>query len=130
MITRVQKRRPKRSSAWYCLSDRARLLDVQTQGPNKAAQLVLRVTHICRSRPRLCRTGNRIQQPGALDSHVGELGGGEGAALNRAEQPAIHMDQVDKLSINGLPLESETWAQAREELLREITIAAAIQVSL
>lgn len=40
------------------------------------------------------------------------------------------MDQVDKLSINGLPLESETWAQAREELLREIRIAAAIQVSL
>lgn len=40
------------------------------------------------------------------------------------------MDQVDKLSINGLPLESETWAQAREELLGEIRIAAAIQVSL
>lgn len=66
------------------------------------------------------------QGPG--DIHVGEMGGGQ--ELNRAEQPAIHMDQVDKLSINGLPLESETWAQAREELLREIRIAAAIQVSL
>lgn len=49
---------------------------------------------------------------------------------NRAQQPAIHMDQVDKLSINGLPLESETWTQAREELLREIRIPVAIQVSL
>lgn len=49
---------------------------------------------------------------------------------NRAQQAAIHMDQVDKLSINGLPLESETWARAREELLREIRIPAAIQVSV
>lgn len=65
---------------------------------------------------------------GPGDSHIGEVGGGQ--EPNRAEQPAIHMDQVDKLSINGLPLESETWAQAREELLREIRIAAAIQVSL
>ena len=40
------------------------------------------------------------------------------------------MDQVDRLSINGLPLESKTPAQAREELLREIRIPAAIQVSL
>lgn len=68
-----------------CLSDRARLLEphVQTQGPNKATPLVLRVTHVCRSRPR-CRTGNRIQQPGALDSHVGELGvGGWGGEQSR-----------------------------------------------
>ncbi len=50
--------------------------------------------------------------------------------LNRTEQPAIHMDQVDRLSINGLPLESKTPAQAREELLGEIRIPAAIQVSL
>lgn len=50
--------------------------------------------------------------------------------LNRTEQPAIHMDQVDGLSINGLPLESKTLAQAREELLGEIRIPAAIQVSL
>lgn len=49
---------------------------------------------------------------------------------NRTEQPAIHMDQVDRLSINGLPLESKTPAQAREELLGEIRIPAAIQVSL
>lgn len=40
------------------------------------------------------------------------------------------MDQVDRLSINGLPLESKTPAQAREELLGEIRIAAAIRVSL
>lgn len=40
------------------------------------------------------------------------------------------MDQVDRLSINGVPLESKTLAQAREELLREIRIPAAIQVSL
>ena len=40
------------------------------------------------------------------------------------------MDQVDRLSINGLPLESKTSAQAREELLREIRIPAAIRVSL
>lgn len=40
------------------------------------------------------------------------------------------MDQVDRLSINGLPLESKTPAQAREELLGEIRIPAAIQVSL
>lgn len=40
------------------------------------------------------------------------------------------MDQVDRLSINGLPLESKTLAQAREELLGEIRIAAAIRVSL
>lgn len=53
-----------------------------------------------------------------------------GAELNRTEQPAIHMDQVDRLSINGVPLESKTLAQAREELLREIRIPAAIQVSL
>lgn len=33
---------------------------------------------------------------------------------NRTEQPAIHMDQVDRLSINGLPVESKTPAQARE----------------
>lgn len=50
--------------------------------------------------------------------------------LNRAEQPAIHMDQVDRRSINGLPLESKTPAQAGEELLGEIRIPAAIQVSL
>lgn len=50
--------------------------------------------------------------------------------LNREEQPAIHMDQVDRLSINGLPLESKTSAQAREELLREIRVLATIQVSL
>lgn len=50
--------------------------------------------------------------------------------LNRTEQSAIHMDQVDRLSINGLPLESKTPAQAREELLGEIRIPAAIQVSL
>lgn len=54
----------------------------------------------------------------------------ERQGLNRTEQPAIHMDQVDRLSINGLPLESKTLAQAREELLREIRIPAAIQVSL
>lgn len=69
-----------------------------------------------------------LSYPGPEDSQVGESGGGR--EPNRAEQPAIHMDQVDKLSINGLPLESETWAQAREELLREIRIPAAIQVSL
>lgn len=40
------------------------------------------------------------------------------------------MDQVDRLSINGLPLESKTPARAREELLGEIRIPAAIQVSL
>lgn len=40
------------------------------------------------------------------------------------------MDQVDRLSINGLPLESKTPAQAKEELLGEIRIPAAIQVSL
>ncbi|KAJ4939584.1 hypothetical protein JOQ06_029028, partial [Pogonophryne albipinna] len=40
------------------------------------------------------------------------------------------MDQVDRLSINGLPLESKTPAQAREELLREIRISAAIQRGL
>lgn len=57
-------------------------------------------------------------------------GQAERQELNRTEQPAIHMDQVDRLSINGLPLESKTPAQAREELLREIRIPAAIQVSL
>lgn len=56
--------------------------------------------------------------------------GSEAGAEHRTEQPAIHMDQVDRLSINGLPLESKTPAQAREELLREIRIPAAIQVSL
>lgn len=40
------------------------------------------------------------------------------------------MDQVGSLSINSLPLESKTLEQAKEELLREITIPAAIQVSL
>lgn len=40
------------------------------------------------------------------------------------------MDQVDRRSINGLPLESKTPAQAKEELLGEIRIPAAIQVSL
>lgn len=52
------------------------------------------------------------------------------ARAEQSEQPAIHMDQVDRLSINGLPLESKTPAQAREELLGEIRIPAAIQVSL
>lgn len=48
-----------------------------------------------------------------------------------AEQNAdIHMDQVDRLRINGLPLESPTTAQARDELRGEIRIAAAIQVSV
>ncbi|TNN80226.1 hypothetical protein EYF80_009551 [Liparis tanakae] len=38
------------------------------------------------------------------------------------------MDQVDRLSNNGLPLESKTPAQAREELLGEIRIPSAIQM--
>lgn len=69
-----------------------------------------------------------LRQAGPWDSQVGEVARRQ--ELNRAEQPAIHMDQVDRLSINGLPLESKTPAQAREELLREIRIAAAIRVSL
>lgn len=69
-----------------------------------------------------------LRQAGPGDSQVGEVARRQ--ELNRAEQPAIHMDQVDRLSINGLPLESKTPAQAREELLREIRIAAAIRVSL
>lgn len=77
----------------------------------------------------LCGTRNQfgLQQARPWDSQVGKVARQE---LNRTEQPAIHMDQVDRLSINGVPLESKTLAQAREELLREIRIPAAIQVSL
>lgn len=70
-----------------------------------------------------------IWAPAGLET-VRYTGREAGAEQNRTEQPAIHMDQVDGLSINGLPLESKTPAQAREELLREIRIPAAIQVSL
>lgn len=75
----------------------------------------------------LCRTRNQFGLQQALRQSGTQAGRQE---LNRTEQPAIHMDQVDRLSINGLPLESKTPAQAREELLREIRIPAAIQVSL
>lgn len=63
---------------------------------------------------------------GLSDCQVSSQGG-----RSRTEWTASHTyGSGRQLSINGLPLESKTQAQAREELLGEIRIPAAIQVSL